>query len=204
MPPRRLNESEVAELLRPHYDRLWRCGALPFYKYKETYPDQSVHSLRTRATIIHDLMIHRARAEFDRVRGVRILDLVHPYNRTFLEIRERALIRFKKLDENKQPRNYQTDFVRDYNEDNDLPGIPPKAHRLTLGYRLNPLQTEVLDVLITSYLGNRLDVDIELYIPDRKIISIADADATYSEAGEKRRLVRVRVTEQRKLGDEQK
>jgi hypothetical protein len=199
-----LNESEVAELLRPHYDRLWRCGALPFIKYKEKYPDQPIHHPRTSASIVHDLMVHQARVEFDGVRGARILDLAHPYNRTFLEIRERALIRFKKLDENKQPRNYQTDFVRDYDEDNDLPGIPPKAHRLTLGYRLNPLRTEVLDVLITSYLGNRLEFDIELYIPDQKIISIAHADQIYSEAGEKRRLVRGRVTEQKKLRYEQK
>lgn len=203
MAPHRLTESEVVDLLRPHYDRLWRCGALPFYKYKETYPDQSVHSLRTRASTIHDLMILSVRAEFEGVRGVRIIDMEHPYRRTFLEIRERALIRFKKLDDHKQPRNYQTHFVQNYDEDNDLPGIPPKAHRLTLGYRLNLLQTEVRDVLITSYLGNRLDIDIELYMPDRKIISIAEADATYAEAGERRRLVRVRVIAQRKLAGQE-
>ena len=57
MAPHRLSESEVVYLLRPHYDRLWRCGALPFYKYKETYPDQSAHSLRTRASTIHNIRL---------------------------------------------------------------------------------------------------------------------------------------------------
>ena len=202
MPPKRLGQQDVAEILKPYYDRLWRCGALPFCEYVEKYPNTSIHSLRTRANIVHDLMIHRMRAEFDGMRGARIIDLSHPYVRTLLEVNHRLLIRFKKLDESKLARNYRTKFIRDYEQDTDLPGIPPKAHRLTLGYRLNLLQTEVLDVSVTSCIGRRLEYDIELYIPNRKIVSIADAMSIYSEAGTRRRLVRVRIAEQKKLDDQ--
>jgi hypothetical protein len=199
MPPYRLHQEEVIEILRPHYDRLWRIAAFPFYDYQNTYPNTTVHSLRTRANIIHDLMVHRARREFDGVDGTRIIDLTYPNSRTLLEIDQRILLRFKKLDELKQSRNYPTRFLRDYELDRDLPGIPPRAHRLTLGYILNSFQTEVQYVLVTSVIGKRIEYDVELYIPNDKLISIADAATTYSEGKRPRRLVRVRVTEQRKL-----
>lgn len=202
MPPQRLTQNEVAEILRPHYDRLWRCGALPFYKYLEQYPNTAIHNLRTRANIVHDLMVHQARLEFGEVRNARIIDLQHPYLRTFVEINERILLRFKKLDETKHAKNYPTKFVRDYEQDRDLPGIPPRAHRLTLGYRLNLLQTEVLDVLITSFLGKRLEFDLEFYLPHHKVISIADAEATFAQVKPQRRLVRVKVMGQQTLRDE--
>lgn len=147
-------------------------------------------------------MVHRARLEFNGVTETRIIDLAHPNSRTLLEVNQRILLRFKKLDELKQSRNYPTRFVRDYELDNDLPGIPPRAHRMTLGYILNLFQTEVQNVLVTSAVGKRIEYDVELYIPNNKLLSIADAATTQSEGKRLRRLVRVRVTEQRKLGDE--
>jgi hypothetical protein len=198
----KLSQEVVAQVLRPHFDRLWRCGALPFYRYLEEYPNSAIHSLRSRASIVHDLMIHQVRKEFTEVHGVRVIDLPYPCHRTFLEIDQRLLLRFKKLDEAKQPRNYPTDFATEYEADNDLPGIPPRAHRLTLGYRLNLLQTEILDVLITSSTDRRIDFDLELFMPDQKVVSIADAEATFARAKPPRRLVRVKVTKQMKLGDE--
>jgi hypothetical protein len=203
MPPQRLRQQEVVEILRPHYDRLWRIAVLPFYEYQEKYPNTSIHSLRTRANIIHDLMVHRARLEFtDKVNDTRIIDLPHPNSRTLLEINQRILLRFKKLDESKQSRNYPTRFIHDYELDNELPGIPPRAHRMTLGYILNLFETEVQRVLVTSTLGRRIEYDVELYIPNDKLISIADAATTQSDGKRPRRLVRVRVTEQRELGKE--
>src|SRR5579863_10028755 len=101
MPPQRFAQAEVVEILKPHYDRLWRVAALPFYEYQEKYPNTPIHSLRTRANVIHDLMVHRARVEFEGVSQTRIIDLAHPYSRTLLEIDQRILIRFKKLDESK-------------------------------------------------------------------------------------------------------
>ena len=202
MAPQRLGQQEVVDILKPHYDRLWRIAVFPFYEYQEKYPNTSIHSLRTRANIIHDLMVHRARFEFDKVSGTRIIDLTHPNSRTLLEINQRILLRFKKLDESRQSRNYPTRFIRDYELDHDLPGIPPRAHRMTLGYILNLFQTEVQNVLVTSAMGKRIEYDVELYIPNNKLISIADAASTQSDGKRARRLVRVRVTEQRKLGEE--
>lgn len=202
MPPQRLRQQEVVDILQPHYDRLWRIAAGPFYEYQEKYPNTSIHTLRTRANIIHDLMVHRARLEFDKVNATRILDLKHPISRTLLEIDQRILLRFKKLDESKQSRNYPTRFVRDYELDRDLPGIPPKAHRMTLGYILNLYHTQVQYVLVTSAVGKRIEYDVELYIPNSKLISIADVATGQSDGKRPRRLVRVRVTEQRKLGEE--
>jgi len=196
---KRLTSDEASEILDSYYDRLWRCGTLPFYQYKRTYPDQAAHLPRTRACIIHDLTIVHARKEFAGVAGTRFIELSHPH--TFLEIRERVLLRFKLLDESKDTSNQPTKFIQSFEQDAELPGIPPRAHRLTLGYRLNLLQTDVLDVWVTSRIGDR-QFDIELYIPESKVVPIEEYEASFRQEKPRRRLVRAKVTEQRKLRKE--
>jgi hypothetical protein len=113
-------------------------------------------------------MVVQARQEFRGVRGAQVLD--PPSGITLLVLEDKVCIRFKKLDEDGLPRNYPTDAARDWHNGEDLPGIPSSLQRLSLGYRLNRLQTAVDDVLISNTLGGRLLYDIILEAPSDSAI----------------------------------
>lgn len=59
-------------------------------------------------------------------------------------IRDVAVLRWKKMDEDGRSRNYPTRQAQDYDRGNPLPGLPEPAVRLTAGYLLNPTQTEFI------------------------------------------------------------
>lgn len=197
MAVQRLTDKEVVRFVKPHWDRLWRIATLPFYQYLDKYPNQTIHRPRTRANIVNDLMCNQARVEFSSIRTARIIE--HASGNTLLGLSGRLLIRFKKLDEDKKTRNIKTKFVQEYDADAELPGLPGRAHRLTLGYRLQPLETHLRDVLLTSRFRGRLEYDIELYVPDRKVTCITDATSIH-DGHEEDRLVRVIVRKQPALG----
>lgn len=157
MAAKKFTEQDAVEIVRPHADRLWRISALPIYQYFETYPNLAIHSPRTRATIIHDLSVHRARLEYSNIpeTEAKIIDL--QIGHTLLGIQGLMLVRFKKLDEAKCSSNVQTDFIKDYDNGDTLPGLPDRAKRLTLGYRLNYLQNGLRDVFINS---KRLNIEL--------------------------------------------
>ena len=193
---KRLTEAETVRLLEPFADALWRIGAMPAFNYFEGFPEQAILSPRSRACIIHDLACHRARVEFlSWTDGVRIIEVRNGH--TLVEIEEKILLRLKKLNETKDPSNVRTKFIRLYEAGAELPGIPPKAQRATLGYRLNPLQTTIRDVRIASRDGAVLDVDIELFMPNPKVISIAETERAYKD--NPTRLVQLRGVAQRRL-----
>ena len=197
-----LSCDEAVSVLEPHRDRLWRCGALPYRDYKKTYPNQSVHRASTRAGIVRDLMVDRVRKEFEGVPGTRIIE---PENvaLTLLEIDERILLRCKKLTADKLTRNYPTTHARDYDRGRDLPEIPPAAQRMTLGYRVNRLQTDIRDVLITYAIGKEVIYSLVLDEPQQGIVVMPPpARGTPNTGASGASRVRIRVSEyQPRLGD---
>lgn len=52
-----------------------------------------------------------------------------------------AVIRFKKHDEDGHSRNYPTGQAKAYDRDDELPGLPPPAARLSVGYWLDATGT---------------------------------------------------------------
>ena len=195
MKQKRLTETEAVTLLESFADPLWRIAAMPVFHYFENFPEQAIITPRSRASIIHDLACHRALVEFPRgTDGVRIIEV---HGHTFVEIEEKLLLRLKKLNATKDPSNARTNFIRRYEAGDELPGIPPRAQRATLGYRLNALQTTIRDVLITSRDGAVLDMDIELVMPNPKVISIAETERAYEASPT--RLVQVIGAAQRRL-----
>ena len=160
----RLSRDQALEVLTPHAERLYRIGAVPWERWQSEYPNQVLHTPRTRANVLYDLMVNQARTEFRGIRGTEIVD--PPNGVVLLDIDQRVLIRFKKLDDESLPRNYPTDAAKDWDIGEDLPGIPSSPQRLTLGYRLNRLQLRFemswcrtrwrADSSTTSFLMNRM------------------------------------------------
>lgn len=194
----KLKRDEAIPIIAPHAERLYYIAATPLSDYLKTYPNLTIHCATTRAGILHDLMIDKARKEFLGVKGVRLIDA--PMGVTLIEIDEKVLIRCKKLDEGGLPSNYPTGRAVEYDNGDDLPGIPPEPQRLTLGYRLNRLQTGLRDVLLSNHLAGRFIYDIILEAPEDNIIVLGNSGngnpPTSGTAETPRRRVRIRVSEE--------
>jgi hypothetical protein len=193
----RLLRSEVIQIIEPFLDPLYRIGAMPFERYQAEYPNKPLHSSRTRACIMYDLMVDQARQEFLGVRDTEIID--RPNGVTLLQVSERICVRFKKLDEDGLPSNYPTAAARNWEKGEDLPGIPSALQRLCLGYRLNRLQTRVEDVLISNTLAGRLLYDIILEEPAEGLL-LMDGRKGVVDVGDQgqrpQRRVRIRPSEE--------
>lgn len=65
-------------------------------------------------------------------------------------VRDKAVIRWKKMDEDGNSRNYPTKQAKDYDDGATLPGLPPPAVRLAVGYLPNPTSTEIVRVQVAK------------------------------------------------------
>lgn len=72
-------------------------------------------------------------------------------------VRDTAAIRWKKMDEDGKSRNYPTKQAKDYDGGITLPGLPPPAIRLAVGYLPNPTKTEITRVQIAKPRGRGID-----------------------------------------------
>jgi hypothetical protein len=194
----RLSRDQALEVLTPHAERLYRIGTTPFASWQSEYPNLALHTPRTRANVLYDLMVNQARIEFRGIRGTAIID--PPSGVVLLDIDQQVLIRFKKLDDDSLPRNYPTLAAKDWDIGEDLPGIPSSPQRLSLGYRLNRLQTTVKDVMVSNTLAGRLLYDIILDEPDEGIIVLPDngsgSPPSSNPAQRVHRRVRIRGSEE--------
>jgi hypothetical protein len=68
-----------------------------------------------------------------------------------------ALIRFKKHDEDGLSRNYPTKQARQYDRGAVLPGLPPEAERLPVGYFLDATGTEFIRTQVARPVGRRIN-----------------------------------------------
>jgi hypothetical protein len=67
-----------------------------------------------------------------------------------------VVVRFKKMDENGQSRNYPTKQAEDFDAQRQLPGLPLPPVRLTAGYLLDKTGTIVLRTQIARPDGRRV------------------------------------------------
>jgi len=68
-----------------------------------------------------------------------------------------AVIRFKKHDEDGQSRNYPTKQAKDYDKGLSLPGLPPPAMRLSVGYLIDATGTEYIRTQVSRPLARMID-----------------------------------------------
>ncbi len=68
-----------------------------------------------------------------------------------------AVLRFKKHDEDGKSRNYPTKQAKDYDRGLLLPGLPPAATRLSVGYLLDETGTVFVRTQVARPLSNTVD-----------------------------------------------
>ncbi|HYC44585.1 MAG TPA: hypothetical protein VED01_03775 [Burkholderiales bacterium] len=125
-------------LIRSVFLRAWaEYNALPLELRIKLTP-------RSRASIVHDFVVHAIRASFDGIDDVRLLEI----NKLFVMLVGcDVVLRFKKLDDGLRASSIPTQQSLDFSNQDDLPGIERVTH-LDAGYRLNALQTTIEGVYV--------------------------------------------------------
>lgn len=141
------DQARVMALLEPHLHRMFPIfGAAVDLHNSDTSP--KARADLTSSAIAHNVTCH-AWAGFEReftdepgfhflnVRGLNILN-----------IRDEVVIRVKKVDENGRHQNADTAQQRAFDGREDLPGIPPAATRVVMGYQPDQAFSEVVRVTV--------------------------------------------------------
>ncbi len=142
-----LTQDEIMDIINPYLDELRACPVSAVNDYNVQYKQlRSRHSLRSQASIIHDLMRDYATILLRPLKDVYIYEDI---NGLFIvEFHGKVQVRFKKLNSNMKFSNIPTQQTLDFYEQLELPGIPAAA-RLVVGYILDETQTQLRKVAIT-------------------------------------------------------
>ena len=147
---------EAKILLAPYHNDLYACLMKAWQRWVSEFapllPDTSP---RARANMVYDLIIDEGRRRLSGQWGVKF---VEGQSRYLLNVKDRLIVRFKKLDENLQTHNYPTLLSLQFDDQMDLPGsgFVSSLPRVTVGYRLKNFDTEI-DPFVVYSVGKRVE-----------------------------------------------
>lgn len=140
MPTRSMAEilDAIGDDLLDSFDALTR-EAHSFYR---AYAPEILieHDVRAQAACTYAHIVAAADRRFIGRIGIRLLDIRGL--KVWLFESASVVARFKKMDEDGRSRNYPTKQARDFDRQMELPGLPSKPLRLTVGYLLDNTATE--------------------------------------------------------------
>lgn len=170
-PNPQISKEEAESLLKPYMATFWKI-MLAVWKDWEDIPEKQrmMMTPTARANNLYSFMIFYARTFFADVPDVTIIQ-----KRLFLVgINGLVLLRFKKLKsiEDKRSSNYPTLFQMNYSSQRVLPGMPPEAARLTVGYVLDVSQSAIQGLFITHPFGRTLLWDFEVERHVAKVVAM--------------------------------
>lgn len=133
-----LSADEALKTLQPHLNAFcsWPKKAWETFQRNIAPQFSGFYSKRTRASIIHDLMINEAIRYSDKTPSFKNFNL---NNLVGFVADEKIALRLKKLDRKKLPKNIPTDQVQSFRSQRSLPGISV-IHHLEIGYCLDNLE----------------------------------------------------------------
>lgn len=167
MPERSLEQvMESIDFLLDDFDAIARQA---FATYREYDPAVLVeHDARAAAACTYCHMLADAERRFADKAGVILRDV---RGQKVWIIGEAAVVRLKKMDEDGRVRNYPTVQARAFDRGDVLPGLPPEATRLSVGYLLDPTATEIRRVQIAKPLSRGVDWCVAIVPPaDRESV----------------------------------
>jgi hypothetical protein len=127
----------IEPLFRPLHDALYH--AMEFYQTNYSPEVIAQQRDRTAANCVYDHAFHRIRESLDQEPGCHFLSV---RGLEVLNYHDLAVLRFKKVDGEGRWRNYQTNQL-------PLPGLPPAAARLVVGYEPDAAFTAVQRVIVS-------------------------------------------------------
>lgn len=169
-----MNAAQAQAIIGDAKEKLLGIVLSGFDDYIRGYGDKShTHHARTRACLIHDLIVARAKELQCQMEG---FVFVGRRPRNFFNLREQIIIQFKKLEPTLLAMNLQTTLALALQESPQIsiPGIPPRLPLITVGYVPNQIFTAVDGVFITYVENQKLkwhiplvgEMDALLIMPD--------------------------------------
>lgn len=146
---------DAISFLLEDLDQICRYG---FTTYRSYPPKVLVeHDPRAAAACIYSHMAAEAERRLTGHARVKALDERKLGGLKVWLVEDIAVLRFKKHDEDGQSRNYPTKQAQDYDGGEPLPGLPPPAARLSVGYLLDPTGTEFKRTQVARPLKSMVD-----------------------------------------------
>ncbi|MBL9004709.1 MAG: hypothetical protein JNJ46_10700 [Myxococcales bacterium] len=160
-------KDQVAEIVAPHVHNLRECVNGGWCQYRRDYSAElrKVHSARARASVVHDHIVQTAVRNLEGVPGIRV-PLYHSGRPLLIEIDKKLTVRFKKLDNERRPRNIMTRQQRGLLAQATLPHIEGTMH-LVVGYELDQLQQNIAHISLLCPHPTRLSPLWDLPLDDR-------------------------------------
>lgn len=159
-----LSIGELQALLRPHLGRFARVVWPIWDRFLELPEDHRLaYDPTTEANVMHSYMVQNAKREFDNLPGVQFLEAYGFHlgiDGTAYGLDGQAVCRFKKFDEDGRSRNYPTDRQEALHRNDQLDGMPDRATYVDIGYSLNPLHTNIIEVQAVRVVDVRLILSI--------------------------------------------
>ena len=146
------DQIEVMGLLKPYLPRIYPIfpAALDLYNSEVSPMARAEHDDRASAAATYCHVWTGFQREFMDEPGFHFLEL---RGLRLLNIRDQLLIRAKKVDAGGRHRNADTAQQRAFDAQDDLPGLPPAAVRLVIGYQPDLAFSEVERVIVRRPLG---------------------------------------------------
>lgn len=147
------DQHAIMAKLEPYLPRVFPLFPSALRMYIEEYPSniRAEHDDRTAMSAVYCHIWKGFQREFIDEPGFRFLTV---RGLELLNINDELVIRAKKVDANGRHRNSDTVQQRNFDEQIELPGLPPAAARLVVGYQPDIAFTEVERVLIRRPKGS--------------------------------------------------
>lgn len=146
------DQTAIMALLDPFLPRIYPLfpAGLDLYNSEISLKARAEHDERAAASATWCHIWTGFQREFDDDHGFHFLDV---RGLKLLNIRDQLLVRAKKVDENGRHRNSDTAQQRAFDAQDPLPGLPPAAARLVIGYQPDPAFSTVERVTVRRPLG---------------------------------------------------
>lgn len=108
--------------------------------------------VRARRTLLQELVVKQIEKAFGEIPGFRIIE--GKTGRVLLVVADRLVLQFRHVDGELRTANFPTKMAKDFDEQRHIEGLPPLP-RLTIGYRLDKLETDVAAVYVIFSIGKK-------------------------------------------------
>ena len=141
-------------VLEPYLSNLVAAVRRGFATYQNEYTPRvkAAHDNAAAAKCVHRHILEEVEFAIDGLGG---LALVNARGLMVLNVHDRALLRFKKMDEEGHSASYPTQQAKSFDRQLPLPNLPPSATRLTFGYEPDLAFSEIVRLLTACPLGPR-------------------------------------------------
>jgi hypothetical protein len=151
-----MDQSEAHSMLESRYEPLCASVVSAYRKYRK-YPGRTIHRRTTRANIVNDEILAAVIGDFHDDPSIRLV-LIRKKNLRFMQVDERVLLWFKKMDYQHKPKIYPTEHARHLEAGGQI-SMFPDCTILIVGYLLNRDETDIIRVSISKPAGRGLRPD---------------------------------------------